>query len=937
MVGNLEEFFLMNVVLYIDTFNSLLTFSTINKKCKRAMERLQINPLVVEKTREVYHNHYDVYLSHHYAKDMLKLFSNIKTLYLPSYRIEVPESVFGHIEFIKVVNMNDREYEIEDDTRLNDYSKFPIVSTAFPFATIHQMNMTQFQSYVIYSIETLDYLVKNIENMKNLEDLTIVVPEVVEETGNEETVENISIKLLQTIKNKLNIFLELHNMKMLRIISSGKGQLQHILPLIQTKGGLVFNKVLYLMNEEMTEEDSKVFEKIKIYFKVMFMNVKNYDKFSAWELPISFFNIKTKININENELPFYLKYSLDACKGFEEITIYKMSEIDLDLSQIDVKKLAIETDEYKHFKSKIVIPQTLKYLVINNKCEMKFCCCQNIEIEVYKEMKVHKLVPFSICDAFQLPIKYDILLKENDYIDYCRENPDSVEDIPKFYEMPPEEQKNYKIFVKLVEELEILKTEEKSVLIAEKVLILNVPKTLTEEVNIKQLTSCELNSEFFILNDLPNTLSRISLRDINTTRLNLTRFDLKELFCEKCNSLTIDVQSCLKSIDLKECYNLKFTCDNGAAYLTHFDAFHTIETSGKNIVVDYNIQYKEQSGQGPSWMDSVGFYFNYIKGMTFLNQPYTCSANGYSSPNVNEKPHIPANIFCDLMCCGEVVGSIWYKAIKEIGDFCFENADFYHDPKVELSDGFSYFGIGAFCEAKNIVKIALPLGIKKLPFKAFYNVTSLTEIESKESQLEIDDYSLFGCKKLVKHPKFVPSKIVQYCEKYLINFCELKTIEVKSGVTNLKEKNYSNCTILQEIKLPATLKFVGDNCFVGCTNLKNIIFEKNVVFGKHLCFANLVLLEKFVLPTTLTKIRNFMFKNCQKLSQIEVCNSVIKIGDMAFYECSSLTKFVIPNSVTKIGFMCFKNCTSLVTLCCPSNLKLPKSTLNGTYAKIISF
>ncbi|ELP86007.1 hypothetical protein EIN_234440 [Entamoeba invadens IP1] len=685
----------------------------------------------------------------------------------------------------------------------------------------------------------------------------------------------------------------------------------------------------------MTEEDCGIFNKIKLFFKVMFLSVSHMDTFNMWNIPISFWNFHKSITLNEKEIPFIQKYSHLVLYTFDSIIIWKWSCEDLDLSDLNCMSIEINNTDHKEFT--VQIRTTVKRVKTDSLKEIHFFCSQEIEIEVLKKMDYNTLCPTKMTDFFELPPNYDIIIEEREYNRRLLKCPESLLNLPEFVKMSPDEQFNYRVFVNLVADLEVLELVTHGTPVREKHIISPTKTVISDQVDMANLSFVNVSFDCFDFAKLPTSLTSIKLSNLYNQPINLAVVVLKEITCDYCRNINITLNTALKSIDLNECYKVFFNSPQGAVYLTHFDSYHTYHTSGKNIVVDYLIPYKEKCEQGPCWADSVAEGFNYIKGMVYTTPGFSSSENGYWCEDPLGIPTKPANILAHRTCYKKDIVYIWFRAIKDIGDFCFCECNFKSRPKIELSDELTHLGIGAFSGAINLESVRLPVGLTKLPYKAFYNVTSLTEIKTNETQIEIDDFTLYGCSKLEKYPKFVVAKGANYSDKFLIKFCELKNIEIGREVTKLWKRSFADCTTLTEIKIPQSVLFVDDLSFVGCSNLQNILFDENVVLGKHLCFANLVNLVNIKLPTTLTKIRNFMFKNCVSLLNIQIPSSVIQIEDMAFYGCRSLQYFVVPLTVKSVGLMCFKDCTSLSSLSCCVSLQLPKSTLMGTNALITHF
>ncbi|ELP88583.1 hypothetical protein EIN_478150, partial [Entamoeba invadens IP1] len=523
-------------------------------------------------------------------------------------------------------------------------------------------------------------------------------------------------------------------------------------------------------------------------------------------------------------------------KKLSELTIEKSSTNDLDTSGIDTKRLVINHKENKKFNLKI--SNKLKYLETDFPYEISVYCDDKVTVEITKHSEIKLLQQISFINFFGLIKFYDSMMSEQCYTQWVRKHPEDAADIPKFHEMNPDQQNEYRIFVSLVKDLEVLEFDTESYDYREKNDITETPQQITIEMKLKNLSYCEINTTGFDCLNLPTSLTELKMKDLSESTFEFDDINIITLKLYECRNIKIYLNTTLKNLYVENGYGGDFECRKGVIYLTSFDSFHSGRYNSKNIVVDYLIPYKETVEQGPAWADSVVYSFNYMKGMYFVEQGFSSSEVAWSNPDPTGKPTYPANIYAERACYKCDVSYVWFKAVKEIGDFCFAESVF-REKRIEIPEQMTTFGIGAFYKAANLESVKLPKGFKKLPYKAFYGAKDLTEITSPESEIKIDDYTLFGCKKLEIYPKFIPTKTATFCDGYLVKFCHLKSIEVRSCVTEIKRSNYANCNELTEIILPNNVTYIADYAFVGCTNLKNIVFNENVVFGKHLVFTNM--------------------------------------------------------------------------------------------------
>lgn len=85
-------------------------------------------------------------------------------------------------------------------------------------------------------------------------------------------------------------------------------------------------------------------------------------------------------------------------------------------------------------------------------------------------------------------------------------------------------------------------------------------------------------------------------------------------------------------------------------------------------------------------------------------------------------------------------------------------------------------------------------------------------------------------------------------------------------VTGIYKTAFKNCTWLESVTLPATIKRIGNEAFFGCSGLREL-----------------------VLPDGIEVIGNFAFRDCTGLTELTVPATVTEIGDGAFWCCSGLT------------------------------------------------
>lgn len=134
------------------------------------------------------------------------------------------------------------------------------------------------------------------------------------------------------------------------------------------------------------------------------------------------------------------------------------------------------------------------------------------------------------------------------------------------------------------------------------------------------------------------------------------------------------------------------------------------------------------------------------------------------------------------------------------------------------------------------------------------------------------------------------------------------TLNVPSGVTNLRNKLLNGNTTIKEVVLPATLTNFGGSAN-GTEAATGGFFYKSAV-------------EKITLPEGLTEIPAGAFNQAANLKEVNIPSSVTTIGIGAFGG-TGLTELNIPATVTTIGGGAFRDMANLTTV-----------TINGTDVNI---
>ena len=239
-------------------------------------------------------------------------------------------------------------------------------------------------------------------------------------------------------------------------------------------------------------------------------------------------------------------------------------------------------------------------------------------------------------------------------------------------------------------------------------------------------------------------------------------------------------------------------------------------------------------------------------------------------------------------------------------------------------DGYEVAEIGnkAFYNNDNLQMVVIPDTVTAIYSYAFSNCDNLVTVSLPEELEAISSYTFYGCTKL---ESIKLGKNVTTISDNAFNGCT-RLSNVKLGrVQTLGDAVFGNCTSLEEIVIPKTLKSVSwpltsDAPFVGCTELGTVVFEEGItsIPANLLCGNSCITSVK--LPESVETIGDQAFYGCTKLESIEFGENVTTIGDNAFNGCTRLSNVKL-GRVQTLGDAVFGNCTSLEEIVIPKTLK----------------
>jgi len=164
-------------------------------------------------------------------------------------------------------------------------------------------------------------------------------------------------------------------------------------------------------------------------------------------------------------------------------------------------------------------------------------------------------------------------------------------------------------------------------------------------------------------------------------------------------------------------------------------------------------------------------------------------------------------------------------------------------------------------------------------------------------------------------PKTIGIYPVTKIGAYAFEECSfLQSVTIPDSVKTISKYAFTKCTNLKSITMLDGVTYIGESAFWDCTNLTDILFSNSLkIIGQH-AFDECTSLRSILIPDSVTTIMDGAFEDCSNLESITFSNNLEEIGLNAFVRCRGLESITIPSSVTHIGNGAFAGCPKLINI-----------------------
>lgn len=259
---------------------------------------------------------------------------------------------------------------------------------------------------------------------------------------------------------------------------------------------------------------------------------------------------------------------------------------------------------------------------------------------------------------------------------------------------------------------------------------------------------------------------------------------------------------------------------------------------------------------------------------------------------------------------------------------------------VAIPEGVAHIGREAFQGCEKLVKVTVPSTVADwddgvsmgYDSSAFRGCAALTDVMLAEGLAVLGQRTFADCTSLQKIT--IPSTVREFHNKTFSGCTALREVDLRDGIEEIGHQAFADCTALEQASIPASIQrwslirassimSTPRDCspFYGCTALKKIAFEEGIKTlagfqGSRGC----PLVEELDIPASVEDV-SYAFTNCASLKKVILHDGMKTIGESAFQGCSGLAEMQVPETVEHLGANAFKGCSSMERLVLPSSVR----------------
>lgn len=229
-------------------------------------------------------------------------------------------------------------------------------------------------------------------------------------------------------------------------------------------------------------------------------------------------------------------------------------------------------------------------------------------------------------------------------------------------------------------------------------------------------------------------------------------------------------------------------------------------------------------------------------------------------------------------------------------------------------NGVPVGGIGesAFAEEEMLQSVTIGRHIKNIGANAFGGCTALTSVRFSvsASDLQIGEYAFTDCTALSTVD--IPDSVTSVGRGAFYGCRNLKEVTISETLSDIGGRAFADTPWLKKIAKKDKFVVVGNGVLIAYDGDKVDVKVPGSVKCISGAFAGNTTVKNVKLPKSVKRIGDMAFKGCESLETVTIPDGLESVGKDAFYGCTNLKWVILKDKVTAIGDDAFAYCGAAI-------------------------
>lgn len=221
-------------------------------------------------------------------------------------------------------------------------------------------------------------------------------------------------------------------------------------------------------------------------------------------------------------------------------------------------------------------------------------------------------------------------------------------------------------------------------------------------------------------------------------------------------------------------------------------------------------------------------------------------------------------------------------------------------------------GESAFAQETALQSVTFGQNVKAIGANAFGGCTALAAVNFSvsASDLQIGEYAFTGCTALSTVD--IPDNVTSVGRGAFYGCQSLKEVTLSENLSDIGGRAFADTPWLKKLSRTDTFVTVGDGVLIAYSGQQTDVKVPGSV--KHIsgAFAGNTKIKNVKLPKSVKSIGDMAFKGCESLETVTIPDNLESVGKDAFYGCTKLKWVIFKDKVTSIGDDAFAYCGAAI-------------------------